>query len=85
MGFILEVENLTKDCEFAYLTSPAGNPANFSYVIASINNVEYEIRQQLKIYSDLDEQISFAPDLAVVKKNIEIEEVRDPDFANGKT
>ena len=84
MGFVLEVENLTKGTEFRYLTSPSGNPANFSYVVASIGNTEYEIRQQLKIYSDLDEQISFAPDLAVVKRNIEIEEVRDPDFANGK-
>ena len=84
MGFALTVENLTKEDEFRYLTSPSGNPNNFSFVVAALADTEYEIRQQLKIYSELDEHISFAPDLAVVKRNTEIEIIRDNDFANGK-
>ncbi len=83
-GFILSVNNLTKDNEFRYLTTPSGNPANFSYVVVRVGSVEYEIRQQLKIYSHLDDQIAFSPDLAVVKRNTTIEEKKDPDYANGK-
>lgn len=84
VGFELRVENLTVDNEFRYLTSPNGNPDNFSFIVAKIGESEYEIRQQLKIYSNLDEMISFAPDLAVVKRNLDIEKVKDKDFANGK-
>ena len=84
MKFDISVENLTKDGEFRYLTSPSGNPNNFSYIEASLGSQAYEIRQQLKIYSELDEHISFAPDLSVVKKNTEIEEVKDEDYAKGK-
>ncbi|WP_305816728.1 hypothetical protein [Photobacterium leiognathi] len=84
VGFELSVENLTTDNEFRYLTTPNGNPDNFSFVVAKIGQSEYEIRQQLKIYSNIDEMISFAPDLSVVKRNVTIEKVKDKDFANGK-
>lgn len=84
MEFEISPKNLTSDGEFRYLTSPSGNPNNFSYVEASIGNRAYEIRQQLKIYSEQDEYISFAPDLSVVKKNTKIEKVKDVDYAKGK-
>ena len=53
MQFDISVENLTSDGEFRYLTSPSGNPNNFSFVVASLGERAYEIRQQLKIYSEL--------------------------------
>ena len=84
MQFDISVENLTSDGEFRYLTSPSGNPNNFSFVVASLGERAYEIRQQLKIYSELDEFISFAPDLSVVKRNTHIEKVKDEDYAKGK-
>ncbi|WP_254617941.1 hypothetical protein [Vibrio metschnikovii] len=34
VGFELRVENLTVDNEFRYLTSPNGNPDNFSFIVA---------------------------------------------------
>ena len=77
MQFEISVENLTSDGEFRYLTSPSGNPNNFSFIVASLGERAYEIRQQLKIYSELDEYISFAPDLSVVKRNTHIEKVKD--------
>lgn len=84
MGFDLFIEGLTNEKEFKYLTSPSGNPDNFSFVVAKLGNSEYEIRQQLKIYSDIDDMISFSPDLSVVRRNINIEKIRDNDYANGK-
>lgn len=83
-SLISRSENLTSDGEFRYLTSPSGNPNNFSFVVASLGERAYEIRQQLKIYSELDEYISFAPDLSVVKMNTHIEKVKDEDYAKGK-
>ena len=45
-GYVLTLENL-KDNEYRYLTTPSGNPSNFSYVTLSGTDGEFELRQQV--------------------------------------
>lgn len=82
-GYTLKVENLING-EYRYLTTPNGNPNNFSYISMSGHDGDYEIRQQVRINSHLNEDIAFAPDIAVLFKGAKISAVTDKDYASGK-
>jgi hypothetical protein len=79
----LEPTNLAGD-SFRYLTSPSGNPKNFSYVSLEHDTGRFHLRQQVRIRSHHDEDIAFTPDMLVVAEEAVIRNDRDPDFANGK-
>lgn len=70
--------------EYKYLTTPSGNPENFSYVVLSGADGEFELRQQVRVQSHVDSDICFTPDLVVVVKDAAISSVRRGDFASGK-
>lgn len=76
--------NLTAHNEYRYLTSPSGNPANFSYVEMKSVGGDFELRQQVRVRSHLHDDISFTPDLLVVKAGANINAENDADFAGGK-
>lgn len=69
---------------YKYLTSPSGNPANFSYVTLSGDDGEFELRQQVRIESHLASDIRFTPDIVVVEKGAQILGVTHNSYANGK-
>lgn len=83
VGYKVSVENLV-DGEYRYLTTPNGNPDNFSYILLSGEDGLFEIRQQVRIFSHLDGDIAFAPDIAVLFKGSEIAAIKDEDYASGK-
>lgn len=83
-GYVLVPENLTDRSEYRYLTTPSGNPSNFSYVLASGQDGEFEIRQQVRVQSHINESIAFTPDIVVLLKGAAIDEAKDPEYANGK-
>jgi hypothetical protein len=83
-GYELSPKNLTIDNEYRYLTTPSGNPANFSYVEAIGRDGEFEIRQQVRVQSHINENIAFTPDIVVLVKGAAIEGSKSPEFANGK-
>lgn len=78
------LENLLPSGEFRYLTSPSGNPHNFSFVRVRIKDTSYEIRQQVRVRSHVDPDIAFTPDLLVVRANAEFEASHDSDYASGR-
>jgi hypothetical protein len=80
----LSPQNLTKDGEYRYLTTPSGNPHNFSYVSAVGNDGEFEIRQQVRVESHVNEDIRFTPDILVLRKGVEFHSSSEKDFAGGK-
>lgn len=80
----LSPENLTESGEYRYLTSPSGNPRNFSYVRAVGADGEFEIRQQVRVESHVNEDIRFTPDILVLRSNAAIHSGKDSDFASGK-
>ncbi|WP_429234420.1 hypothetical protein [Aeromonas salmonicida] len=82
-GFTLKIENPI-DSEYRYLTTPNGNPSNFSYVSATGIDGSYEIRQQVRIKSHLNNDIAFAPDMVVLFKESMISKITDSDYASGK-
>lgn len=69
---------------YRYLTTPSGNPDNFSYVEAVAGKDVFEIRQQVRVRSYLDSDVAFTPDMVVVRKDAKIEGQNDPDYASGK-
>lgn len=79
-------QNLTKENEFRYLTTPNGNPSNFSWIqaVSRADKQTYQIRQQVRIQSHWGKDIAFCPDLVVLKPDSKITNVKDPDYANGK-
>lgn len=83
-SYSLAVKNLTQTNEYRYLTSPSGNPANFSYVLASGKDGAFEIRQQVRIESHINEDIHFTPDIVVIRAQAAIEATKKPEFAGGK-
>jgi hypothetical protein len=83
-GYALTPQNLTDEREYRYLTSPSGNPANFSYVEAVGTDGAFEIRQQVRVQSHVDEDIAFTPDIVVLLKGSAIEDSKRLDFASGK-
>ena len=80
----LAPHNLTEDGQYRYLTSPSGNPLNFSFVRAIGNDGEFEIRQQVRVESHVNEDIRFTPDIVVLRKDATIQSTKDSDFASGK-
>lgn len=72
------------DGKYRYLTTPNGNPANFSYIEGIARNEVFEIRQQVRVRSHLAQDIAFTPDMVVIRNNSEIKGVLDPDYAAGK-
>lgn len=71
---------------FKYLTSPNGNPANFSYLtfVHKVTGDAFELRQQVRITSVIDRSISFTPDLVVLPAMADIEGNLDDAYANGR-
>jgi hypothetical protein len=76
--------NLTPANEYRYLTSPNGNPANFSYVEMSHTTGTFQLRQQVRIVSHLDDDIAFTPDMVIVPASATIDGKKDKDYASGK-
>ena len=83
-SFTITPENLTATGEYRYLTSPSGNPENFSYLRLTSGDVEFELRQQVRIRSHLHGDIAFTPDLVVVLAGAAVQSLRDVDYASGK-
>jgi hypothetical protein len=73
-----------QDGKFRYLTSPNGNPANFSYVEIEHKSRKFELRQQVRVRSGVNPDIAFTPDMAVFNTDRKVKELRDPDYAKGK-
>ena len=82
--FILSPQNLTDIGEYKYLTTPSGNPENFSYVKIEGKHSSYELRQQVRIISHLDSDISVTPDLVVIFEDTEFHANKRSDYASGK-
>lgn len=72
------------DGAYRYLTTPSGNPDNFSFVELSGTDGQFELRQQVRIESHVDPDICFTPDLVVLKKGAKINDSKRDDFAAGK-
>lgn len=83
-GFTVRANNLAADGSFRYLTSPNGNPDNFSYVTMDRGSVACELRQQIRLRSVLHPDIAFTPDMVVLRSGTQIDQIKDPDYANGK-
>jgi len=81
-GFACSVENLRAG-QYPYLTTPSGNPANYSFVRATLAE-EVEIRQQVRVRSHLDPDIAFTPDIIVVRAASNISGIKDADYSGGK-
>lgn len=77
-------QNLTDKNEYRYLTTPNGNPANFSFVKITHPDGIFTLRQQVRIRSYLDPDIAFTPDMVILKELAEIEATKDKDYAKGK-
>lgn len=83
-NFEVVPENLTSDKEYRYLTTPSGNPMNFSFIRLRKDNEEFELRQQVRIRSHLHTDIAFTPDMLVIASGADINSRRDADYAGGK-
>lgn len=75
--------NLQEKC-YRYLTTPSGNPANFSYIGLTGPDGEFEVRQQVRIESHIAPDIQFTPDIVVIVKGAQISGVKNSSYANGK-
>ena len=82
-GYALLPQNIV-DGAYRYLTTPSGNPSNFSFVLATGKDGTFEIRQQVRVRSHVDGDICFTPDLLVLTSGANINETTDVDFAGGK-
>lgn len=81
---LLSPENLNEQGEFRYLTSPNGNPENFSWIRLTIDGEDFEIRQQVRVRSHWHADVAFCPDIVVLKPGSKVESDFDDDYANGK-
>lgn len=77
-------ENLADEGEYRYLTTPAGNPANFSFVMLTSKDEAFQIRQQVRIQSHLNPNIAFTPDLVVIPSSVSLSSRRDDDYYSGR-
>jgi len=82
-GYKANPANLIDD-KYRYLTTPSGNPSNFSYVALQGADGDFELRQQVRIESHVDPNICFTPDLVVLAKDAAVSAQSRPDFAGGK-
>lgn len=71
-------ENLQED-GYKYLTTPSGNPKNFSYIKVQHAGGNFEIRQQVRVRNWHSPEIMFTPDMVVIPEGAEIGDVRTPD------
>jgi hypothetical protein len=76
--------NLTDAGEYRYLTSPQGNPHNFSFVEIAHPTGRFHLRQQVRIRSHFHEDIAFTPDFLVLSAAEELQCVYDRDYASGR-
>ena len=81
-NFDLHLENL-RNGEYRYLTSPNGNPDNFSFVRLAGKSGEYVLRQQVRVRSPVNADIQFTPDFVVYRKGVKIRRELDEDYAHG--
>lgn len=70
--------------QYRYLTTPAGNPSNFSYVQVVTKSGVFEIRQQVRIANSKDSRIAFTPDLVVLPSGVQIKAEKHDAYANGR-
>ena len=77
-------QNLNSAGEFRYLTSPNGDPRNFSFVLLKHPTGNFFLRQQIRIRSHIHRDIAFTPDLVVLPSETIIGDERDADYAGGK-
>ncbi len=84
LGFKGQIQNPAKDGSFKYLTTPNGNPNNFSFMLMTSEQESFEIRQQVRIESHIGEFVAFTPDLIVIPKDQKILDKKDIDYASGK-
>ncbi len=83
-GCAVVAENLDENGCYRYLTTPNGNPNNFSYATITKGDSRFELRQQVRIVSHVDNDIAFTPDIVVMQAGAEIIDETDHDYANGK-
>ena len=84
-GFKGEVQKRASDGSYRYLTTPNGNPSNFSYMLmTNKNDYQIEIRQQVRIVSHVGSDVAFTPDIVVIPHNAKISSRKDADYAGGK-
>jgi hypothetical protein len=83
-GFESATQNLTDSGEYRYLTTPSGNPRNFSFVLLTLKNQQYELRQQVRVQSGRNRHIRFTPDLIVTHVSPNIAGKRDRRYASGR-
>lgn len=76
-------ENLING-RYKYLTTPNGNPDNFSYVVIEHGDHEYQLRQQVRVRSAIHSDIAFTPDMVVFRTSKRVRNHRDDDYAKGK-
>jgi len=79
----LKLENLRAN-EYRYLTTPSGNPSNFSFITLTGRDGKFEVRQQVRIESHVASDIRFTPDIIVLLKDSHIDAAARADFASGK-
>jgi hypothetical protein len=82
--FVLLPQQLTTDGEYRYLTSPSGNPSNFSFIQMEAEDGNYELRQQVRVCSHLHGDIAVTPDLLVIAEGAEVHAKKRTDYASGK-
>lgn len=80
-NFDISLEGLVNN-QFKYLTTPSGNPNNFSFIKLKKDHTEFEIRQQVRIKSHVDPEICFTPDIVVLKFDSQIRGLKREDYAS---
>jgi hypothetical protein len=83
-GFTGTVCNEDTDGSYRYLTTPSGNPENFSYMLMTKGANAFEIRQQVRISSHVAADVFFTPDIVVIPHKTKVRSKKDPDYAGGK-
>lgn len=83
-NFTVTPEGLSRAGEYKYLTTPSGNPANYSWVRLQSQDGNYELRQQVRICSHLHGDISITPDLVVLVEGAHLHHQKRKDYASGK-
>jgi hypothetical protein len=83
-GFSSSAVNLGPGKEYRYLTTPAGNPANFSYIRLVKRRSRFELRQQVRIQSSQNRHVRFTPDLVVIRTRARISGRRSSTYASGR-
>lgn len=72
------------DGSYRYLTTPNGNPVNFSYMRMESATETIELRQQVRIVSHIGDGVAFTPDIVAIPEDAEIHSRIDEDYASGR-